>query len=155
MTALPFVHDDGGRAAAGRRGDAGDCLTRAIAIATGKPYAEVYELVNDAGKGERTRKRRNGTTRPKSSARTGVYTATARRIMEGLGWTWVPTMEIGSGCKVHLAAGELPAGRIIARVSRHFVAVIDGVMHDNHDPSRDGTRCVYGYYQPGEATDGT
>jgi hypothetical protein len=27
--------------------------------------------------------------------------------------------------------------------------VIDGVIHDLYDPSRDGTRCVYGYYQKG------
>jgi hypothetical protein len=25
--------------------------------------------------------------------------------------------------------------------------VIDGVVHDTHDPRRGGTRCVYGYYQ--------
>jgi len=24
--------------------------------------------------------------------------------------------------------------------------VIDGVLHDTHDCSRDGTRCVYGYW---------
>ena len=28
-------------------------------------------------------------------------------------------------------------------------AVIDGVIRDTHDPGRDGTRCVYGYYQRG------
>ena len=28
-----------------------------------------------------------------------------------------------------------------------MVCVIDGVIHDNHNPSRGGTRCVYGYYQ--------
>jgi hypothetical protein len=25
--------------------------------------------------------------------------------------------------------------------------VIDGVIHDTHDCSRNGTRCVYGYYR--------
>ena len=49
-------------------------------------------------------------------------------------------------CTVHLRADELPAGRIIASLSRHVVAVIDGVIHDIYDPSRDGTRCVYGYW---------
>ena len=55
-------------------------------------------------------------------------------------------MAIGSGCKVHLRADELPSGRLIVSVSKHLTAVIDGVIHDNHDPSRDGTRCVYGYF---------
>ena len=32
------------------------------------------------------------------------------------------------------------------RLSRHITAVVDGVIHDTHDPSRKGTRCVYGYW---------
>jgi len=55
-------------------------------------------------------------------------------------------MFVGQGCKVHLRAGELPKGRLIVAVSKHLVAVVDGVVHDNHDPSRNGKRCVYGYW---------
>jgi hypothetical protein len=66
--------------------------------------------------------------------------------MENLGWTWVPTMKIGSGCKVHLKKEELPSGSLVVSVSKHLAAVIDGVIHDNHDPARNGTRCVYGYW---------
>ena len=47
---------------------------------------------------------------------------------------------------MHLTASDLPSGRLIVAVSRHLVAVIDGVIHDTHDPSRGGTRCVYGYF---------
>ena len=64
-------------------------------------------------------------------------------------------MKIGSGCTVHLRADELPTGRLIVSVSRHVVAVIDGVIHDTHDPSRDGTRCVYGYWKQREAAAST
>jgi len=28
-----------------------------------------------------------------------------------------------------------------------MAAVIDGVLHDAYDCSREGTRCVYGYYK--------
>jgi hypothetical protein len=35
---MKFVFNDGGRAAAGYKGLAGDCLIRSIAILTGKPY---------------------------------------------------------------------------------------------------------------------
>lgn len=66
--------------------------------------------------------------------------------MERLGWTWHPTMQIGSGCTVHLDRDELPAGRVIVAVSKHVCAVIDGVLRDTHDCSRAGTRCVYGYW---------
>ena len=37
-----FKHNDGGRVSAGFKGSAGDCVTRAIAILTGKPYKEIY-----------------------------------------------------------------------------------------------------------------
>ncbi len=139
---MRHVYDDGGRAAAGYKRSASDCVCRAIAIATGTPYSDVYAMINDHGSGERKVKRRAG----KSSARTGVYKQTTRRIMEQLGWTWHPTMQVGSGCRVHLRADELPKGRIVCKLSKHVAAVIDGVLHDTYDCTRDGTRCVYGYW---------
>jgi hypothetical protein len=40
---MRYVFDDGGRAAAGFRGEApGDCVVRAIAIAIDLPYRDVY-----------------------------------------------------------------------------------------------------------------
>lgn len=146
------MHDDGGRAAAGFKGKADDCVTRAIAIATGRPYREVYDDLNGLGKQERQRtSKRTGKPKSKSSARTGVYKPTIREYMKSLGWVWHPTMQIGKGCTVHLRAEELPPGRLVVTVSRHSVAVIDGVVHDNHDSRRGGTRCVYGYYTKGES----
>jgi hypothetical protein len=139
---IQFQFDDGGRAVAGFKGPTGDCVTRAIAIATGKPYREVYDLINETAQSERPRKRKRG----KSNARTGVHKDVTRQYLEALGWKWTPTMQIGSGCKVHLRADELPPGRLIVNLSRHSAAVIDGVLHDTHDCSRDGTRCVYGYF---------
>ena len=139
---MPFVFDDGGRAAAGHKGHAGDCCCRAIAIATGLPYGEVYKSINKLAKRERLSIRRLKS----SAARTGVHKDTVRNYMSILGWAWKPTMLIGQGCKVHLRSEELPAGRVIAAVSKHLVAVIDGVIHDTYDCSRGGTRCVYGYF---------
>ncbi len=156
---MKFILNDGGRAAAGYRGNTGDCVCRAIAIATQQPYQTVYDALNTIGATERKGSRRRG----KSNARTGVYKPTIRRYMESIGWRWVPTMGIGTGCKVHLHDGELPLGRLVVNVSRHCTAVIDGEIHDAFDPQRNvhcgnydaatGTtthtisrRCVYGYY---------
>ena len=142
---LPWVYDDGGRRKAGYKGATGDCVCRAIAIATRRPYDEVYALINEAAKHERPgAKRRKG---KRSHAREGVFKRTSHRVMRSLGWEWVPTMRIGSGCTVHLAVGELPMGRLVCTVSKHEVAVVDGVVHDTGDPTRDGTRCVYGYWR--------
>lgn len=140
---MQFQYNDGGREAAGYIGTTGDCVVRAIAIATEKSYKEVYDEMNMLGKKERKSKSRTS----KSSARTGVHKPTIKKYMETLGWQWIPTMLIGQGCKVHLRDGELPMGRLVVAVSKHNVAVIDGVINDNHDCSRDGNRCVYGYFQ--------
>ena len=142
---MTFTYDDGGRATAGYTGTTGDCVVRAIAIATQLPYLTVYDGVNAASAGERRGSRKRGV----SNARTGVYKTTIRRYLASLGWSWTPTMGIGTGCRVHLTDGELPGGRLIVSVSKHLVAVIDGVIHDTHDPQRDGTRCVYGFWQVG------
>lgn len=133
---MSFVFDDGGREAAGFRGDTGDCAARAMSIALGLPYADVYAELADA----------NAEAGRARSMRYGIYRKAYDAVLARHGWQWVPTMRVGEGCRVHLRADELPAGRIIARVSKHFCAVIDGVVHDTQDPARGGTRCVYGYY---------
>jgi len=140
-----FAYHDGGRASAGSRGSTSDCVCRAIAIATGNPYRVVYDALNALGAAEKRSKQR----RAKSSARIGVYIPTTRRYLREVGWEWHPTMVVGAGCQVHLRAEELRSGRLIVQLSRHLSAVIDGVIHDTHDPSRDGTRCVYGYWTEG------
>lgn len=141
---MKFKYNDGGREAAGFQGITGDCVCRAIAIASQLPYTTVYEIINQFVLSERVTKRRK--RRGKSTARTGVYKPTTKAIMDSLGWKWVPTMFIGQGCKVHLRESELPAGRLVVQVSKHLVAVVDGVMHDISECSREGTRCVYGYF---------
>jgi hypothetical protein len=146
MPKCNWIYNDGGRAIAGYKGGIGDCVCRAIAIATERPYQQVYDELNLLGSRERDSKRRRG---HKSSARDGVYISTIKRYMKSLEWVWQPTMHIGSGCKVHLRSDELPQGRLVVSVSKHTVAVIDGVVHDTHDCTRQGTRCVYGYYSKG------
>ena len=49
MKPLPFKYNDGGRAAAGYKGQASDCVCRAIAIATGMQYEAVYRVINSLG----------------------------------------------------------------------------------------------------------
>ena len=170
---MKHVYDDGGRKAAGRKGHADDCVCRAICIVTGKPYAEVYErLARESGE-QRASKR---TKKQSASASHGIYVKRKwfKDYMAELGFVWTPTMKIGQGCKVHLADGELPPGRLVVAVSKHYTAVIDGVVHDTWNPQRNaswtfepdkgqelkanqgrnqngvwtevGGRCVYGYW---------
>lgn len=144
---IKFVKNDGGRAASGYVGKTGDCVARSIAIVMDLPYHKVYSdlsWINATMPKTKGRK-----TAGVHSAAHGIYTESVlfKRYMMRLGFIWIPTMTIGSGCLVHLRAVELPKGRIIVRVTRHLAAVIDGVLHDTHDCSRGGTRCVYGYWK--------
>lgn len=136
---MVFKFNDGGRSAAGFKGTKRpDCVTRAVSIASSLSYTLVHDqlsrMMNPTGDGI------HGT------ADNGVLRKHYDRFLKGHGFTWVPCMSIGSGCKVHLRSEELPKGRIIVRLSRHIAAVIDGVLNDTYDCSRGGTRCVYGYY---------
>lgn len=138
---LDFAVDDGGRADAGFRGATGDCVVRAIAIATPLPYRQVYDELYAASAATRGRASEN------PSPRSGVFTHVLRPYLAALGFVWTPTMQIGSGCRVHLADNELPAGRLIVRLSRHITAVLDGTIRDTYDPRRGDTRCVYGFWR--------
>lgn len=137
-----YQFNDGGRKAANYKGSTSDCVCRSIAIVTGKPYQEVYDTLNLLAENERLGKRK----RTKSNSRTGVYRRTYEKYLKSLGYEWIPTMQIGQGCKTHLRGDELPAGRLVVRVSRHITAMIDGVINDTTECSRTGTRCVYGYF---------
>jgi hypothetical protein len=143
---MKFQYDDGGRSAAGFKGRAGDCVCRAVAIASGRPYAEVYaKLAVETGIQRQSRR----TKKRSASARNGINTRRKwfKDYMASLGFTWTATMAVGQGCRVHLRSDELPAGRLVVALSNHFAAVVDGVLHDTYEDSRDGTRCVYGYYR--------
>lgn len=142
---IPFIYDDGGRSQAGYSGTTGDCFVRAASIASGLPYQYIYDLVKEEACRERINtKRRKGR---RSSPRTGVWPATAARVLSRLGFEKVSVMTIGTGCTTHLRSDELPSqGRLIVNLSRHFAAVIDSVLMDLSDCSREGTRCVYSYW---------
>ena len=139
---MKWVFNDGGRLASGFKCMSGDCVTRSIAIATKKPYREVFDKLNLLAENERPKGKKK-----RSNSNNGVYKKTYKKYIASLGWEWVPTMQIGSGCKVHLKENELPNGILIVEVSKHVTCVIDGVIFDTHDPSRDGKRCVYGYWR--------
>lgn len=126
-----FIYDDGGRLEAGYKGKTRDCVIRAIAISTKIPYKKVYKDISKL---------------QGSTVRKGVFKKWYDTYLKELGWIWKPTMLFGQGCKVHLKAEELPKGNIIVRLSKHLAAVENGIVRDTFDCTREGKRCVYGYY---------
>lgn len=129
---MKFVYNDGGRSKYFRAKQVGDCVVRAAAIATQRDYKEIYDLARKIAK---------------STPRNGLSKTHTKRLMETLGGKWHATMTIGSGCIIHLRDGELPMGRIVCSLSGHVVVVINGIINDTYKNDRNGTRCVYGYWE--------
>jgi hypothetical protein len=116
-----YVRNDGGRAAAGFPGTAQDCTTRAIAIATGLPYAQVHSGLEQAGA---------------SSADKPVPRSVEKRYLERLGWTWHPRQ-----------VPQLMSRAIVDVTGKpgHTLALRGGVVYDTFDSRNRG---VLGYYSP-------
>ncbi|MEK9767811.1 MAG: hypothetical protein VW683_02720 [Betaproteobacteria bacterium] len=125
-----YIYNDGGRSNY-FKGTAGDCAVRAMAIALELDYKQVYnELAQANAKG------RGGV----KSARNGIYKEDFNRVLESHGWTWVPAPKF-DGRKAYV--GDMPKGRVIARMAKHFVAVINGVAYDTWDSTE---KMIYGYW---------
>lgn len=140
---MKWIYSDGGRSRYFKAENVGDCVTRAIALASDTDYKVVYEKLKELADNEKITKRNP----KKSSVRDGVSKKTTHEYIENiLGWKWKPTMKIGQGCKVHMNPNELPKGTIIVQLSKHVACIKDGVLYDTYDSSRNETRCVYGYW---------
>jgi hypothetical protein len=157
-----FVKDDGGRArsgiARGSKSDlVGDCVPRAIAIATEIPYPQVHDALiaaavrhaatedSDWSKYARERAKGRGGVRV-FHADHGVSPTIYGPYLRSLGWKFTSTKELPRGKGIHLRADELPAGRLIVRLHGHLVAVIDGEIHDTGDCSDEGRCRILGYW---------
>lgn len=135
---LPYQYDDGGRSKYFRAKNVGDCVCRAIAIASGKDYKEVYNMLYKASG---------------DSPRNGVMTSSVRfkRFMREQGFVWVSLCQIGSKQSSHFYKGEIPSvGRLVCSAHRHEVAVVDGIVRDTWDSRYNSwgePRRVYGYWK--------
>ena len=136
MALMEYIYDDGGRSLY-FKGQTGDCVCRSIAIASGRDYKEIYDIMFKA----------TGKT-----PRNGVNTRSVKfkRMMVSLGFTWVATSGIGSHQAVHLIQGELPEGRLVCAMAGHYTAVIDNQVRDIFDPRENDfgeCRKIYGYWK--------
>ncbi len=134
---MKFKYNDGGRESAGWKGKrAGDCGPRAIAIATGQFYRQVRAYLDF------TAKELSGGLR--TSTNSGTYIPELHRFMIDHGWTLV----LSKGQYLR----DLPKkGTFLAVLSRHYVTVIDGTVHDTWDSRKSNrTKCgspkMDGYY---------
>lgn len=117
---MNFIWNDGGRAACGYVGTTGDCVTRAIAIATGAVYRDVYRALGEASL---------------KSPRSGMSVAIAAAYLADQGWQH---QNVGN---TPFVLERLPKGVAIAHLCKrngrapHFCAIVDRVVHDTWNPA--------------------
>ena len=159
---MKFNYNDGGRSNYFKATSVGDCVTRAISIATGRDYKEVYDRLKEMAKRESVKHHRG---HKQSSVRDGVFRETWKRYLKEIGWVHHSTCEFGSmENKVKFTQdaiddGQLPSkGNVIIQLSKHLTCLVDGVINDTYDCSVKDSydmfgnshindqRCVYGYW---------
>ena len=126
-----FFYNDGGKHESGYKTKT-DCGIRAVAIACEVSYNDARAILKKAAK--------DGVAGNGQIAK-GIYKEDMNSALQSLGWVWRSAPKI-KGRKARYY--DLPKGRVIARMSKHFVAVIDGVIHDTWDSSQ---KMVYGYWE--------
>lgn len=135
---LPHVLTDGGRKEAGYKGSTGDCVIRAIAVATGEKYKDIYKAIFAMAKANPTF--RQAMYPHRCSPRFGVYQEHYQEYLEARGWKWIPATELQPESGKITEENIKMVGTAIIKVHRHLMAVKDGVVHDSFPPSqlRDG-----------------
>lgn len=125
-----FTYNDGGRDAAGFKGKK-DCGIRAVAIACEMSYQDARKLLKEYAK--------RGKQGSAAIAR-GIYKEDMDAALRSIGWHWkaAPKFE---GRKARYS--DLPNGKVIARMAKHYAAVIEGELNDTWDSTN---KMVYGYW---------
>ena len=134
-TLMEYIYNDGGRSKY-FKGKAEDCVCRAISIASNRDYKEVYDSLKKA----------------LGTPRNGVFTTNKafKDWMVANGFVWTPCSGIGVKTSVHFIEGELPKGRLVCSVAKHYVAVVDDKVYDTWDSrynSFNEIRRIYGYWE--------
>lgn len=122
---MQYQYNDGGRSAVFNTPGNNDCVTRAIAILTGRPYMEIWGGIIATG-----------TVKKNGSVLT--FNPKFQEYAQSLGLTWVPITN-------HLKDIRFPK-RAAAQLNGHMVAIIDGVMHDTYNPSPAGLKTCHGFW---------
>ena len=122
---MEYLYNEGGRGEH-YKGLVGDCVTRAITIATELPYDVVYNALFDIAKNYKGNSKVAIRIRLKPSPRSGCYNEVANEFLKALN-----IEEVRGKLKVN--DQMFYEGRYMVYVRRHWIAIIDGVVNDTWD----------------------
>ncbi|MEM7477917.1 MAG: DUF2786 domain-containing protein [Planctomycetota bacterium] len=130
---MELIWNDGGRATCGFVGSTGDCVTRSIAIATGRVYRDIYDVL-----GEKSMK----------TPRNGVAIEFPTEFLQELGWQYQ------DGGLIPFISDSLPKGIVICHIMKpnekahHFCTVVDHVVYDTWNPAEDDCYVLRSFWTP-------
>ena len=133
---LDFVVDDGGRKAAGYKGNASDCVLRSLSIALGEDYEDLRrELMEETKNFANTSRSRKAKRQKKegSSVFKGVYREIYSVILKRRGWIRTGMSKIGSSKRYYLTKSDVPPVPVILHTRRHLTTSIDHTIRDTWD----------------------
>jgi len=125
-----YHHNDGGRSLSRRPKQRNDCTVRALAIAEGRDYDLVYDELKDACR---------------KCAAGFHFTEWANKQPERFEKISFPAIKGKPRMNVEMFCCLYSHGRYIARIAKHVMAVIDGVVYDIDGPLLE--KCVYAAYR--------
>ena len=122
---MEYLYNEGGRGEH-YKGLVGDCVCRAITIATELPYDVVYNALFDIAKNYKGNSKVAKRIRLNPSPRNGCYNEVAIEFLKALN-----IEEVRGKLKVN--DQMFYEGRYAVYVRRHWLAIIDGVVNDTWD----------------------
>lgn len=127
---MSYIYTDGGRVQAGFK-SLTDCGIRAMAVACDISYQEARKALKEASKNGR---------KGSGAISTGIFKEDMEKALQAYGFVRksAPKLE-GRKARYY----DLPRGRIVANMAKHFAAVIDGNLYDSWDSSG---KMVYDYW---------
>ena len=123
---IPFCENDAGRSKSKRSRQKNDCVVRAIAIATGRGYDEIYDEL--AAKG-----RKCGRSTPKKLWQDYLNNVGTRYFF--------PAIMGQKRMSVTKFVDTYPQGMWVVHIAKHLFACVNGVVFDVNQPRPDA--CVY------------
>lgn len=133
---IDYIYNDGGRQDAGFRGEAGDCVVRAIAIAGELDYQMVYDTMANEMKANGYAKSGNNYVtndrNRKTPRKRGQLNAkkVQEKVLVEFGFNKV---KMGNGCKPTYSEAFREHGTCIVSTSHHMAALKNGALQDLFD----------------------
>ena len=132
---IGYEYNDGGRKAAGYKGEAGDCVARAISIlmTNGVPTAESYRAAySTVADYEVTRRVKRGkrVARVARTARNGSDILSKPAQLAAMG---IQKVALGKGARPTWTEAYRTYGNCIVSTAKHVAAIVNGRLMDTHD----------------------